>query len=80
MNFSKIDVISVVFVAHRNVIKNFEKYVDKIGIKIDLHTVQKTTSFGDSKNIEKSARMLTKNKGERLVKEPLVIGYNQLPC
>ena len=62
MNFSKIDVISVVFVAHRNVIKNFEKYVDKIGIKIDLHTVQKTTSFGDSTNIEKSARMLSKEK------------------
>ena len=42
-NLKKIDVIPVVLEALGSVAKNFEKYVDKIGIKMDLHTVQKTT-------------------------------------
>ena len=33
--------------------KNFEKYVDKIGIKIDLHTVQKTTLLGTARILRK---------------------------
>ena len=37
-----LDVIPVVLGALGSVAKNFEKYVDKIGIKMDLHTVQKT--------------------------------------
>ena len=35
------DVIPVVLGSHESVKKKFEKYVDKIGIKIDLHTVKK---------------------------------------
>ena len=35
--------IPVVLGALGSVTKNFKKYVDKVGIKIDLHTVQKTT-------------------------------------
>ena len=58
----KIDVIPVVLGALGSVTKNFEKYVDKIGIKVDLHTVQKNHIIGDSKNIEESARMLAKEK------------------
>ena len=42
-NLKEIDVILVVLGALGSVTKNFEKYVDKIEIKIDLHTVQKTT-------------------------------------
>ena len=42
-DLKKIDVIPVVFGALGSVTKNFEKYLDKIGIKTDLHTVQKTT-------------------------------------
>ena len=44
-----------------SVTKNFKKYVDKIGIKVDLHTAQKNIIM-DSKNTEKSARMLIKEK------------------
>ena len=58
----KIHVIHVVLEALGSVTKNFEKYVDKIGIKIDLHTVQKTHIIGDSAKFEKSARMLIKEK------------------
>ena len=42
-DLKKIDVIPVVFGALGSVTKDFEKYLDKIGIKTDLHTVQKTT-------------------------------------
>ena len=38
-NLKKIDVIHVVLEALGSVTKTFEKYVDKIGIKIDLHTI-----------------------------------------
>ena len=38
-NLKKIDVIPVVLGALGSFTKTFEKYVDKIGIKIDLHTV-----------------------------------------
>ena len=54
--------ISVVLGALGNVTKNFEKYIDKIGIKTDLHAAQKITLLGTKKNIEKSARMLIKEK------------------
>ena len=60
-DLKKIDVIAVVFQALGSVTKNFEKYVDKIGIKVDLHTEQKNIT-GDSKNIEESAQMLIKEK------------------
>ena len=33
--------------------KNFEKYVDKIEIKIDLHIVQKTTLLGTARILRK---------------------------
>ena len=42
-DLKKIGAIPVVFGALGSVTKNFEKYLDKIGIKTDLHTVQKTT-------------------------------------
>ena len=42
-DLKKIDAIPVVFGALGSVTKNFEKYLVKIGIKTDLHTVQKTT-------------------------------------
>ena len=61
-NLKKIDVIPVVLEDLGSVTKNFEKYVDKIKIKTDLHTVQKKQIIGDSKNLEKSARMLIKEK------------------
>ena len=32
-----------------SVTKNFEKYVDKKGIKTDLHNVQKTTLLGTAR-------------------------------
>ena len=32
-----------------SVTKNFEKYIDKIGIKIDLHVVQKITLLGTAR-------------------------------
>ena len=54
--------IPVVLGALGSVIKNFEKYVDKIEIKVDLHAAQKKHIIRDSKNIEKSARMLIKKK------------------
>ena len=61
-NLKKIDVIPVVLGALGSVIKNFEKYVDKIEIKVDLHAAQKKHIIRDSKNIEKSVRMLIKKK------------------
>ena len=45
-NLKKIYVIPVVLEALGSVTMNFEKYVDKIGIKIDLHTAQKNTLLG----------------------------------
>ena len=52
-SLKKIDVIPVVLGALRSVTKNFEKYVDKIGIKVDLHTVQKTTLLRTAKILRK---------------------------
>ena len=63
-NLKKIDVIPVVLEDLGSVTKNFEKYVDKIKIKTDLHTAQKKQIVGDSKNLEKSARMLIKEKDQ----------------
>ena len=45
-SLKKIDGIPLVLGAVERVTKNFEKYVDKIVIKIDLHTAQKTTLLG----------------------------------
>ena len=42
----KIDVIPVVLKDLGSVTKNFEEYVDKIGIKIDLHIPQKIHYYG----------------------------------
>ena len=50
--------IPVVLEALGSVAKNFEKYVDNIEIKVDLHTVQKTTLIGTIKR----ARMPIKEK------------------
>ena len=36
-----------------SVTKNFEKYVDKLEIKIDLHTVQKTTLLETARILRK---------------------------
>ena len=44
-NLKKIDVIPVVLGTFRSVIKNFEKYVDKIEIKVGLHPAQKKTHY-----------------------------------
>ena len=40
-DIKKIDVIPVILAVLGSVTKNFEKYVDPIGIRINLHTVQK---------------------------------------
>ena len=45
--------IPVVLKALRSVTKNFEKYVDKIKIKADLHPVQKTTLLGTAGMLRK---------------------------
>ena len=52
-NLKKIDVILVVLGALGSVTKNFEKYVDKIGIKTGLHTVQKTKLLGTARILRK---------------------------
>ena len=52
-NVKKIDVIPVVLWALGSVTKDFEKYVDKIGIKIDLHTVQETSLLGTARILRK---------------------------
>ena len=40
-NFKKISVIHVALRALGNITKNFEKYVYKIGVKVDLHLYKK---------------------------------------
>ena len=52
-NLKKIDVIPVVLGALGSVIKNFEKYVDKIEIKVDLHTAPKNTLLGTARILRK---------------------------
>ena len=52
-NLKKIDVIPVVLGALGSVTKNLWKYVDKIGIKTDLLTVQKTTLLGTARILRK---------------------------
>ena len=65
LNLKKINVILVVLGALGSVTKNFEKYVNK-----ENHIIM------GSKHTENQ----NANKEERIDKEPLVIGYNQLPC
>ena len=57
----KIVVVYLVLGALRIVIKNFEKYVDKIGIE-QIYILHKNYVIRDSSNIEKSAIMLTKGQ------------------
>ena len=45
--------IPVVLGALGSVTENFEKYVDKIGIKVYLHTAQKTTLLGAARILRK---------------------------
>ena len=45
--------IPVVLRALGSVTKNFEKYVDKIGIKLDLHTAQKITLLVTARMLRK---------------------------
>ena len=45
-NLKEIDVIPVILGTLGSITKNFDKYPDNIGIKIDLHTVRKTTLLG----------------------------------
>ena len=52
-NLQKIDVVPVVLGALGSVKKNIKKYVDKRGIKIDLHTVQKTILLGTARILRK---------------------------
>ena len=52
-NLKKIDVIPVVLGTPRSATKNFEKYVDKIGIILYLLTVQKTALLGAARILRK---------------------------
>ena len=45
--------IPVVLWALGSVTKDFEEYLDKIGIKIDLHTVQETALLGTARILRK---------------------------
>ena len=45
--------IPVVLGALGSVTKNFEKYIDNIGIKLDAHTVQKTILSGTARILRK---------------------------
>ena len=45
--------IDVVLGARESITKNFEKYVDKIGIKINLHTVRKTSLLRTARILKK---------------------------
>ena len=53
LNLKKIDVIPVLLGAVECVTKNFDKYVDKIAIKIDLLAPQKTTLLGTARIFRK---------------------------
>ena len=52
-HLNKINMISVVLGTLGSVTRNFEKYVDKIGIKIDLHTEQKPTFLNTARKLRK---------------------------
>ena len=60
-----------------SITKNFKKYINKIGIKIKLRTAQKNVLSWIARKLGKVLEIIN---GERIDKEPLVIGYNQLPC
>ena len=61
-NLNRIDVRPVVFVALESLTKNFEKYVDKKGIEIDLHSAQETTLIGAARILRKVPRILINEK------------------
>ena len=48
--------IPVVLGALGSVTKNFEKHVDEIGIKVYLHTAQKTTLLGAARILRKALK------------------------
>ena len=52
-NLKKIDVIPVALEAPRSATKNFEKYVDKMGIILYLLTVQNTALLGAARILRK---------------------------
>ena len=52
-NLKKIDVIPVILGTLGSVTENCEKYVDEIGIEIDLHAVQKTRLLGSARILRK---------------------------
>ena len=52
-DIKKIDVIPAILGVLGIIRKNFEKYVDPIGCKIDLHTLQKTTLLGAARILRK---------------------------
>lgn len=60
-----------------SITKNFKKYINKIGIRIKLRTAQKNVLSWIARKLGKVLEIIN---GERIDKEPLVIGYNQLPC
>ena len=60
-----------------SITKNFKKYINKIWIKIKLRTAQKNVLSWIARKLGKVLEIIN---GERIDKEPLVIGYNQLPC
>ena len=48
-NLKKIGLIPVVLRALASITMNIEKYVDKIKIKVDIHTTQKNTLLGTAR-------------------------------
>ena len=52
-NLKKIDVRPVILGTLGSVTKNCEKHVDKIGIEIDLHAVQRTRLLGSARILRK---------------------------
>ena len=52
-NLKKIDVIPVILGTLGSVTENCEKYVDEIGIEIDLHAVQKIRLLGSARILRK---------------------------
>ena len=73
----KIDVIPVVLGDLGNVTKNFEKYVGKIGIKVNLHTVQKTTLLGTARS-NHHTKLLKYNKTILNKSTKIVTGLEKL--
>ena len=52
-NLRKVEIVPVIVGALGSVTKNFEMYMEMIGIKLDTHTVQKTTLLGTARILRK---------------------------